>query len=50
MTDCFNDVEETRKEMYRVAKQMLKIKETLKQGNSRFPSSQNVNNYRSGSS
>lgn len=29
MTDCFGEIEDTRKEMYRVAKQMVKLKENI---------------------
>ena len=29
MTDCFSDIEDTRKQMYRVAKQMVKLKDSI---------------------
>lgn len=29
MTECFVDIEDTRKDMYRVAKQMVKMKDSL---------------------
>jgi hypothetical protein len=32
MADCFNDMEETRKEMFKVAKQMVRMKDTLISG------------------
>jgi hypothetical protein len=29
MTDCITEIEDTRKEMYKVAKQMVKMKDSL---------------------
>lgn len=29
MTECITDIEDTRKEMYKVAKQMIKMKDSL---------------------
>jgi hypothetical protein len=29
MTECFIDIEDTRKDMYKVAKQMVKMKDSL---------------------
>lgn len=29
MTECFGEIEDTRREMYRVAKQMVKLKDSL---------------------
>ena len=29
MTECFGEMEDTRKDMYRVAKQMVKLKDSM---------------------